>query len=312
MTAVPEPGCSRGSTLQLDEKRPGESFPGSDAGALVVRRVNELSRHPAHARLGLAVSSAQLSAIGELGDHAFKDPLLITRDGVIIDGYARWELATKQEVSTLLCVELDVDEEEALRRMLKRHRRLSGWNDYNRICMASQLKDVVRRRARANQEAGGRFKGSSKLTEVNVRKEIAHLADVSEGNVTKVDQIENAHSEVSKALCRGEIRIHRAWLWRKMTPEQQQEQLRLYRMRGLKRKATTLISKHRIETHEAPNRTSITIAGLGQIAERLSAMSSREPKESDPILIGSIEGPGKAIFLTKELYQAVSAQWSAR
>jgi hypothetical protein len=86
-------------------------------------------------------------------------------------------------------VELDVDEDEALRRILDHHRRSSGWNDYSRIRVASKLREATRKRAEANQQAGGRFKASSKLTKaekVSVRKEIAHAAGVSEGSVTKV------------------------------------------------------------------------------------------------------------------------------
>ena len=92
--------------------------------------------------------------------------------------------------------------------------------------MASRLKEVLRALARANQQAGGRFKGSSKLTEANVRKEIADAAGVSEGNVTKVDQLSEADPEVLKALASGEIRIHRAWLWRGLSTGQQREELK--------------------------------------------------------------------------------------
>ena len=109
------------------------------AGVLVMRPLNELRKHPAYSDLRLTVSSVQLTAVQNLGDVVFKDPLLITRAGIIIDGYARRELAEKQGISTLCCVELDVDEDEALRRILDHHRRSSGWNDYNRIRIASKF-----------------------------------------------------------------------------------------------------------------------------------------------------------------------------
>jgi hypothetical protein len=109
-----------------------------------MRPLNELRKHPAYTDLNLTVSSVQLTAVQNLGDVVFKDPLLITREGIIIDRYARRELAEKQGISTLCCLELDVDEDEALRRILDHHRRSSGWNDYNRICIASKI-------ARCNQ-----------------------------------------------------------------------------------------------------------------------------------------------------------------
>jgi hypothetical protein len=208
------------------------SLPRCPAGVLVMRPLNELRKHPAYSDLSLTVSLVQLTAIQNLGDVVFRDPLLITRAGIIIDGYARRELAEKQGISTLCCVELDVDEDEALQRILDHHRRSSGWNDYNRICIASKLRDITRTRAQANQQAGGRLKGSSKLTKaekVSVRREIAHAAGVSEGSVTKVDQLELLHPELLMALQSSEIRIHRAWLWRTFAPDGQREQLRLYR-----------------------------------------------------------------------------------
>jgi hypothetical protein len=178
-----------------------------------MRPLNELRKHPAYCDLSLTVSSVQLTAVQNLGEDVFKDPLLITRAGIIIDGYARRELAEKQGILTLCCVEFDIDEDEALRRILDHHRRSSGWNDYNRIRIASNLREATRQRAKANQQAGGRFKASSKLTKaekVSVRKEIAHAAGVSEGSVTKVDQLEGLHPELVAALQSGEIRIHRA------------------------------------------------------------------------------------------------------
>jgi ParB-like chromosome segregation protein Spo0J len=156
----------------------------------VQRFTNELRKHPVYAEL--AVSPAQFASITHMGELAFKDPLLITQTGVIIDGYARKEYADRLGISTLLCVELDISDEEALRIILNKHRRSAGWNDYNRIRIAFRLKDLIRARARANQQAGGYLKGLSKLTEANVRKEIAQAAGVCEGNVTKVHQLRNS------------------------------------------------------------------------------------------------------------------------
>jgi hypothetical protein len=54
-----------------------------------MRSTNELRKHPAYAELQLAVSPAQFGSIKRMGALAFKDPILITRQGVIIHGYAR-------------------------------------------------------------------------------------------------------------------------------------------------------------------------------------------------------------------------------
>ena len=49
-----------------------------------MRPANELCKHPAYAELQLSVSPAQFVSIKRLGESAFKDPLLVTRQGVII------------------------------------------------------------------------------------------------------------------------------------------------------------------------------------------------------------------------------------
>lgn len=280
------------------------------ATGLVLRFTNELRKHPAHVELQLSVSVAQFSSIKRLGESAFKDPLLVTRHGVIIDGYARKEYADSLGISTLLCVELDVSEEEALRVILNKHRRSAGWNDYNRIRMASRLKEVVRRRARANQQAGGHLKGSSKLTEANVRKEIARAASVCEGNVTKVDQISNADPEVLKALASGEIRIHRAWLWRQLAWQQQRERLRQHRLRKLKREVCTLVHKHRART-EAEMK-SLMPGDLGQLIRGLSTLWLSDSAGSESIPILRIDAPGPIVFLTTELFELFSREGASR
>jgi ParB-like chromosome segregation protein Spo0J len=274
------------------------------ATGVVMRPTNELRKHPAYAALQLSVSAAQFASLKRLGELAFKDPLLVTQQGVIIDGYARKEYADSLGISTLLCVELDISEEESLRVILNKHRRSAGWNDYNRIRMASRLKEVVRGRARANQQAGGHFKGSSKLTEANVRKEIATAAGVCEGNVTKVDQLCSVDPEVLKALASGEIRIHRAWLWRELTWYQQRERLRQHRLRELKREVSALVHKHRART-EAETK-SLMPADLGHLIQGLSTLRLSDSADSESIPIVRIDAPGPIVFLTTELYELFS------
>lgn len=207
-------------------------------------------------------------------------------------------------ISTLSCVELDVSEEEALRMILNKHRRSAGWNDYNRIRLASRLADVIRIQARANQQAGGHLKGSSNLTEANVRKEIARAASVCEGNVTKVDQLSNADPEVLKALASGEIRINRAWLWRQLAWQEQRERLRELRLRELKRKVCTLVHKHRARTEAEMN--SLMPAELGHLIRGLSTLPLSGSAMSESIPILRIDAPGPIVFLTKELYELFS------
>lgn len=55
-----------------------------------------LRPHPVYLRHGITVSSRKVTALMALGDFAFKDPLVIASGGVVLDGYARWEVAKRQ------------------------------------------------------------------------------------------------------------------------------------------------------------------------------------------------------------------------
>lgn len=80
-----------GTEQQLDDNR----------GRLVACHPDELRPHPSYIRHNLAVHACQLSAVAELGDLAFREPLVITQDHIILDGSARWESARLQGRSTL-------------------------------------------------------------------------------------------------------------------------------------------------------------------------------------------------------------------
>jgi hypothetical protein len=101
-----------------------------EAGQLVTCRLDELRPHPSYVRHQFSVPASQLSAIAERGDRAFLEPLVITRDRTILDGYARAELARLRGRGTLPCIECDLTESEALNWLLQKHRRSTGMNDF--------------------------------------------------------------------------------------------------------------------------------------------------------------------------------------
>jgi hypothetical protein len=64
---------------------------------------------------------------------------------------------------------------------------------------------------------------------VDVRSKVAREAGVSVGNVTKVKQlVKTQSSTLQGALRAGQIRIHKAWKWRQLSPEGQLKELELY------------------------------------------------------------------------------------
>src|SRR4030095_16337467 len=103
---------------------------------LVSCPLENLRPHPGYTRHKLSVPADCLAALTKLGDQMFSIPLVITKQGIIVDGYARWQLARQYGQSALPCIEYELSEDEALRYLVQLHRRSSGMNDYCRILLA--------------------------------------------------------------------------------------------------------------------------------------------------------------------------------
>jgi hypothetical protein len=80
---------------------------------------------------------------------------VITRERIVIDGYARLELARLKGRLVLPCIEYELTEEAALRWLLQRHRRSNGMNDFCLILLALELESGSREKALSNQRLGG-------------------------------------------------------------------------------------------------------------------------------------------------------------
>jgi hypothetical protein len=273
-------------------------------GRIVVCPIKDLRPHPSYSRLQLRVSSAQISALAASSSEM--EPLVITHECVVIDGYARLELARQRGLSSLVCIAYKFSETEALVRILETHRRPSSFNAFVRIALALDLEPLFQDRATANQRHGGVQKASSNLTEadkVDVRDEIARAAGVSSGNVTKVKQVLAAgHGELLAALRSGEIRIHRAWRWSKNPREVQLDVLSQFRNeRGIKKTIRTLISKHK----PAKNSEAYDAAHL---ASALSKLAAAEPGS---FTVRVLKGAGRTLFISEQLLNALRSQEEA-
>jgi len=271
-------------------------------GRTVVCRTDELRPHPSYVRHNLTVPAFKLSALAECTDLTMSEPLVITPDHTIIDGYARWELARLQGRPTLPCFVCDVRGEQSLLLLLQRHRQSDGLNAFCRILLALDLEPSLREKSRLNQRIGAQGKGSPNLTEadrLDVRREIAKAAGVSAGNVTKVKKILlYAISELQDALRGGELSIHRAWQWVNRTHEQQGQELWNYREeRGLRRTIGGLISRHLMASTPDP-----TVVDLAR------GLAGLDPNQMRAIRIVTIKASGKTLVLTEELFELLNRQ----
>ncbi len=227
------------------------------------------------------------------------EPLLTTRDGLILEGHERWAVARQQGRPSLPCIEYDLTGEEALTFMLEQHRRSERLNDFCRIVMALALEPHWRARARERQRQGGTGTLSSKLTKghaIDVRAELARAAGVGAGNVTKVKQLlKTAAPAVRAALRRGEVKIHRAWQWRDLPPNRQNQELNKFLTgKDIKHTIRNMLRKH------GPRRDNAL--SIEQFAARL-ACPPRGALENATLLVTELPGP--AIVVTRDLYDPV-------
>ena len=283
-------------------------------GRLVACSLRELRPHPSYARHNLCVQAHKLAALADLGDLAFQYPLIITLDRLLIDGYGRWELAKQQGRQTLQCLEYEVTEQQALKWLIQTHRPSKGLSDFIRIELALDLEPYFQRQAVLNQQAGGHGKGLSKLTEaerVNSRREVAQVAGVSLGNVHKVKHIlAQACPSLLEAARTEEISINRADKWSHESEAIQQEQLRCLRIeKGIRKKARQLVVAHLAETSASEGDQRVfRVSDFVRLVNQLSDFAPEQSDEVGSIEISLVSGPGRAIFMTEELVQALQSQ----
>jgi hypothetical protein len=263
----------------------------------------ELRPHSSYARHGLSVSACKLASLRARGEQAFLEHIPITRDRIIIDGYAHWELAKELKRPILHCIEYDLSETEALEWLLQRYRRSTGLNDYARIILALDLEPELTEIARANKQIGGQQKGLSNLTkagQVHVRSEIARAAGVSAGNVTKVKQLnQTCADELKKALSNDEISIHWAWKLREECPEDQLNALGRLRFEGGLRRDIRQMAVSRSKRHNLIPQTA------NEIVSRLDDLGR---EELQGIRMTVLKGLKPEIFITEALARKIGLE----
>jgi len=277
------------------------------SGRLFTCAVDDLHPHPSLVRHNLTPSAQEMSMLSERGEAAFRDPLTITQDNAILDGYAQWQLARTQERQTLLCLQHEMTEEESLLWLVQRQQRSAALNPFSRILLALELEPWFRQQARSNQQRGGQCKGSSNLTEadrLDVRVKVAAAAGVSVGNVSKVKHLLQAgHPEVVQAVREGEVSIHGASEWLKQ-PTKQLDQLRLHRL-YLGKCSISKVVDALLNRHQAQGAGSDGALDVQRVISALVAMSV-ERKSS--ILVGEIQAPGEILLFSTSLLHSLERQ----
>ena len=273
---------------------------------VVAWRVLDLKPHSAYAQLGIKIPASRLNELIELGDDAFLFPLIITSTGIVIDGYARIEVARLQGRETLECVEYHISEEEALRRLVLCHRHIRGLPAFCRIMLARPLAKSLKEKALQHQKDGGKSKGSSKLADaqkIDVRKRIGVIAGVSVGTASHASDVLKAGApEILRALCNGEIKIDRAWRWCKESRSHQSDNLKLYRRhRGMERVTEKLIARQ-VKKLKPKRRPASRWEGA-TLSETLCRLGSLTPEVLRSVDVIFIKAPASILALSEDIAQ---------
>ena len=264
---------------------------------LVRRKVSDLHPWPGFEDVRKPLAPQKLYVMAESGEAAFREPILVTPNGTVLDGYARWTLARQQGRETMECIEHTFPtEEDALRFFLQRHTSHSdSLTPFSRVVLAMELKELIRERARENQRTRSGSQLPSKLTQggaINVRQEIARLAGVSAGNVTKVEQtLTSACPGLLVALHQGDVSIHRAHQWSKLSPSAQQKALlEWHGQKDIRTTIRRMVSRHK----------SLPIAPL-TAAQFIRGLAAASDEDLGRIELHVIKHPGKRLIASEEL-----------
>ena len=171
----------------------------------VVRSPKQLRLHPAMEELGW------IGVIGELNDAArLKQPLRTRADSDHVERddsrwLGRWRLACSSVDTKSTASKYPRSmRTKPYSSSLTHHQPRRGWNAFVRIRLALTLEPNLQQRALDNMRAGGKYKGSTNLSEadrIDVREKIAKRAGTGTGNVGKVKAIlRSAHPNIIAAL----------------------------------------------------------------------------------------------------------------
>ena len=197
------------------------------------------------------------------------------------------------------CIEYQLTQVEALRCLIQSHRPSIDGTPTGVPLVGHDFEPHLQEKARANQSAGGKNKGSSSLTEaesLDVRSEISAVTGVSAGNLTKVKNLKKqAHPRVEQALRNGGLSIHKAWILSQLPSLRQVRELEDHQaQKGLSKTSRELIRRH-AET------LSPAFSPRATLADLLSSSSESLIPGLDSIAVAEIDFPGRIAYLRKTL-----------
>jgi len=215
-----------------------------------MRSPEELHLHSASTELNFAGWLINPESQGK--PQNVREPILTTRSGILLAGFAEWHAAVCGGQPEIDCTEYALNDDQALQLILTLHRPRTAWNDFTRIELALEQERYFQSKAFANQSAGGKHKGLANLPKaelMDVREKIADLAGVSPRTVGNVKIIlKKAHPSLVEVLHNSTITVNAALEICKLDRTKQVEELACFLMNKSNNKAyRECIDKGRVE-----------------------------------------------------------------
>jgi hypothetical protein len=188
------------------DNTPGDSQ-GAGCSHIELRRIETLKRHSALVLTGIDPLVQRIPEYDAIGVRRTIRPILITQDGLIIEGEDRVEAAKAQGMVEVMCEIYNLSRGDSLILLLRECRELKGLNRACRIELALLLEVAIKRRAASNQLSGRKLDLPPNLAEdphIDTREEVARIAYASTGNVDKVRRILKSGIEELKLAVRAE------------------------------------------------------------------------------------------------------------
>nr|WP_296093283.1 ParB/RepB/Spo0J family partition protein [uncultured Dorea sp.] len=135
---------------------------------------------------------------------------------IVIDGHNRYRILKKNNLpceywNVRVMTEKDLETREDVKRwMLEQQLGRRNLTDAERYEIVQKFRDVFKEKGKQNQSLGGQ--GSSNLSKVNTRKEMAKAVGVSEGSYRKLDKVMQSKDEdLKESLRKKEISVDAAY-----------------------------------------------------------------------------------------------------
>jgi Predicted transcriptional regulators len=137
------------------------------------------------------------------------DPIVLW-NGYIVDGHNRYNICVKHNKNYLIqYLSDDMSKQDVIKWILENQLGRRNLSVAERFEIVQRYKPMFTNKAKENMSAGG--KGSTTLTKVNTRKEMAKLVGISEGTYSKYDKIyDSDNDELKKKVRSGKVTVNKA------------------------------------------------------------------------------------------------------